>query len=179
MYTFVEKWITIIYYEDIIYAYSWFRTDGADVIPDVYLYSRWLVNGWLINLQNEHTRRVSYSYNVQDARIVMYVITYIKKHIRNNRDTKGLNLFFSHWQQPVEMQLGCDATQRMKKMRLKAEGSMRSSGQHLPEQIRRKQIRERRHDQRRKVRKQSDLIRSTQNKYPHLQHHQSVVASVS
>ena len=41
MYTFIEKWIIIVYYEHIIiYASSW--TDGAEVVSDVYLYSRWL-----------------------------------------------------------------------------------------------------------------------------------------
>ena len=41
MYTFIEKWIIIVYYEhNIIYASS--RSDEAEVISDVYLYSRWL-----------------------------------------------------------------------------------------------------------------------------------------
>ena len=76
MYTFIEKWIIIVYYEHIIiYASSW--TDGPEVISDIYLYSRWLVSAWLINLQTSLPEGCRTSYNVQDARIGMYVILYI------------------------------------------------------------------------------------------------------
>ena len=47
MYTFIEKWIIIVYYEhNIVYASS--RSDEVEVISDVYLYSRWL--WWTLNV---------------------------------------------------------------------------------------------------------------------------------
>ena len=88
MYTFIKKWITIVYYEHIIIIHPSSWTDGADVISDIYLYSRWL--WWTLDSSIYKTSIPEGCDTRTMFRMQELVIVYIYNIIRSNLDTKRL-----------------------------------------------------------------------------------------